>query len=51
MPGFTEVSRRRVYQFTVIRLVAARRVRLGGRAMARALTTTNYRNDELLAQR
>ncbi len=50
IPGFREVSRRRIYQFTVVRLLAARPVRLTPASVARALTTTRYRNDEFLFQ-
>jgi mannosyltransferase len=49
--GFTEVSRRRVYQFTVVRFVASRPVRVTSREVAIALTSTRPRNDELLVQR
>lgn len=51
IPGFREVWRRRVYQFTVVRLVADRPVRVTQHAVARILTTTRFRNDELLLQR
>jgi len=49
--GFSEVSRRHVSQFTVIRLVAPRAVRVTPGAVSRALTTTHLANDELLTQR
>jgi hypothetical protein len=49
--GFAPVGRRHALQFTVLRLVASRPVRLTPHAVARALHTTHYRNDELLIQR
>jgi hypothetical protein len=49
--GFHAVSRRHVLQFTVLRLVSARPVRLTPASVARALTSTSFRNDELLIQR
>ncbi|MDQ6819551.1 MAG: glycosyltransferase family 39 protein [Actinomycetota bacterium] len=50
LPGFHEVSRERVYQFTVLRLVAdhPQLVTLAG--LSRVLQTTNIRNDELLVE-
>jgi hypothetical protein len=51
IPGFHEVWRRQAYQFTVMRLVARTPVVLTAREVARALTTTNLRRDELLVQR
>jgi mannosyltransferase len=48
--GFREVSRRRIYQFTVVRLLAPHPVTLTPAIIARALTTTRYRNDEFLIQ-
>jgi uncharacterized membrane protein len=51
IPGFTVVSRRSVNQFTVLRMVAGGRVFVSARAVARALRTTRFRNDELLIQR
>ena len=48
--GFHEVSRRRIYQFTVVRLLAPRPVTLTPAIISRALTTTRYRNDEFLFQ-
>jgi 4-amino-4-deoxy-L-arabinose transferase-like glycosyltransferase len=50
--GFRPAWRRRVYQFTVLHLVAVRgRGRVSPAAISRALVTTRYRNDELLIQR
>ncbi len=49
--GFREVSRRRVLQFTVIRMVAPHPVRVTPGEVSRALTTTHLVNDELLTQR
>jgi hypothetical protein len=49
--GFRELWRRRALQFTVVRLVSSRPVSLTPHAMARALKTTRYVNDELLVQR
>jgi mannosyltransferase len=52
IPGFRLVSRRRVYQFTVLHMVAAGgRARVNAALVSRALETTRYRNDELLIQR
>jgi uncharacterized membrane protein len=52
IPGFRPVWRRRVYQFTVVHLVATRgRAHVSPATVSPALTTTNYRNDELLIQR
>jgi hypothetical protein len=49
--GFRLVSERRMLQFTVLRMVSSRRVRVTPAAVARVLTATNFRNDELLWQR
>jgi 4-amino-4-deoxy-L-arabinose transferase-like glycosyltransferase len=51
VPGFRAASERHVLQFTVLRLRAPRPVRLTPGAVAKALTTTNFQNDELLIQR
>jgi mannosyltransferase len=51
VPGFREVSRRHVLQFTVIRLAAPAPVRVTPAEVARALTATHLVNDELLVQR
>jgi 4-amino-4-deoxy-L-arabinose transferase-like glycosyltransferase len=52
IPGFRPVWRRRVYQFTVLHMVAVHgRARVTPAAVSRALVTTHYRNDELLLQR
>jgi mannosyltransferase len=52
IPGFRPVWRRRVYQFTILHLVAADgRAHLIPATVWRALTTTRPRNDELLIQR
>jgi mannosyltransferase len=51
LPRFHEVSRERVYQFTVLRLVADRPQLVTLRELGRALETTSIRNDELLVQR
>ena len=51
IPGFRAVSRRQVEQFTILRLVASRPVRVTTRAVSRSLRTTRLRNDELLIQR
>jgi hypothetical protein len=50
LPGFHEISRERVYQFTVLRLVAdhPQLVTLGD--LGRVLNTTSIRNDELLLE-
>jgi mannosyltransferase len=51
IPGFHEVGRRRVLQFTIVRLESSTPVRVTPSAVARALTTTSLRSDELLIQR
>jgi hypothetical protein len=51
IPGFRMLLRRHVLQFTVMRLVSATPRRVSGRELRGALTTTRYRNDELLYQR
>ncbi len=52
IPGFRAVSRRRVYQFTILRMVATGGpVRVTPGELWRPLTTTRPRNDELLVQR
>jgi 4-amino-4-deoxy-L-arabinose transferase-like glycosyltransferase len=49
--GFRAVSERHVLQFTVLRLVASHPVTVTPAAVARALTATDFANDELLIQR
>ncbi len=52
VPGFRPVWRRRIYQFTVLHMVAVDgRARVTPATVSRALVTTHYRNDELLLQR
>jgi 4-amino-4-deoxy-L-arabinose transferase-like glycosyltransferase len=51
IPGFRELWRRRIYQFTVMRLVSPTAVVVTPRLVSRALTTTTLRRDELLTQR
>jgi len=51
IPGFREVSRHHVLQFTVIRMVAPHPVVVTSGEVSRALTTTHLGNDELLRQR
>jgi mannosyltransferase len=51
IPGFREVSRRRVLQWTILRLVSDRPVRLTPALVSRSLHTTTLRRDELLVQR
>jgi hypothetical protein len=51
IPGFHEVWRRRALQFTILRLEPATPTRVTPAAVARALSTTKFRNDELLVQR
>jgi hypothetical protein len=51
VPGFVEVSRRQAYQFTVIRMVAARPVTLTRAVVAQALTATRLSHDGLIFQR
>jgi hypothetical protein len=49
--GFRRVSERHALQFTILRLKAAKPVRLTPPDVSRVLTATNLRNDELLLQR
>ncbi len=49
--GFHAVWRRHALQFTILRLVASRPVRLTPGEVSRALTATRLVNDELLIQR
>ena len=49
--GFQAASRRRIHQFTVLRLVAPSGMALSTDMVASALRTTSFRNDELLVQR
>jgi mannosyltransferase len=49
--GFRAVGRVRVNQFTVLRMISSRPMRVTPHAVARALTATKYANDELLVQR
>ncbi len=51
VPGFHELWRRRIDQFTILRLVADRPVRVSRTRVSRALTATTLRNDDLLIQR
>lgn len=51
IPGFHEVWRRHVLQWTIVRLVADRPVALTPAMVSRALRTTTLRHDELLLQR
>jgi mannosyltransferase len=51
LAGFRAVSERRVRQFTVLRMVSSRPVRLTPADVSKVLTATNFRNDELLWQR
>ena len=52
IPGFSVVSRSRVEQFTVLRMTTGGRpVFVSAGAVARALRTTRFQNDELLLQR
>ena len=51
IPGFHEVWRRHVLQWTIVRLVADRPTRLTPAIVSRALHTTSLRRDELLIQR
>jgi len=51
LPGFRELWVRHIYQFTVMRLVAARPVTLTQPEISGMLTTTTLRHDELLLQR
>jgi len=50
VPGFRMVAVRRVLQFSVMRLVADKPVRLTPKLVAPALTATRMRADELLVQ-
>jgi hypothetical protein len=49
--GFRIRSRTRANQFTILRLVSSHPVRLTPHAVARALRTTRFADDELLVQR
>jgi hypothetical protein len=49
--GFRVVSERRALQFTILRMASPSPVRLTPSAVARVLSETSYRNDELLWQR
>jgi mannosyltransferase len=49
--GFHAVSRVHVLQFTVLRMLSSRPIRLTPHAVARALRVTAYPTDELLVQR
>ena len=49
--GFRQVSRRNALQFTILRLRSTTPAPLTPAAVARALKTTDFRNDELLIQR
>jgi hypothetical protein len=51
LAGFHAVWRRRLRRFTVLRLAASRPTRVTPGEVARALTTTTLRRDELLVQR
>ncbi len=51
IPGFHEAWRRHVLQWTILRLVAGRPVRLTPAMVSAALHTTSLRRDELLIQR
>ncbi len=51
IPGFHVLSRRRVLQFTVLRMVSDRPRRITRRALAPVLTATSLPNDKLLYQR
>ncbi|HWF53700.1 MAG TPA: glycosyltransferase family 39 protein, partial [Solirubrobacteraceae bacterium] len=51
IPGFRVVSRTRVRQFTVVRMVARRPVHVTASLVAPALTATRLHEDDLLLQR
>jgi 4-amino-4-deoxy-L-arabinose transferase-like glycosyltransferase len=52
IPGFRPVWRRRVYQFTILHMVATRgRATITSASVSPALRATRLRNDELLIQR
>ncbi len=51
IPGFRELWRRRIYQFTVTRYVASRPVLIDRAVIEPLLTTSTYRHDELILQR
>ena len=51
IPGFRIVSRRHVLQFTILRMVARRPVRLTRAEVASSLHTTSLRRDMLIYQR
>jgi 4-amino-4-deoxy-L-arabinose transferase-like glycosyltransferase len=49
--GFHVVRRRQALQFTILRMVSDRPTLVTRREVSRVLTTTRFRNDELLLQR
>jgi hypothetical protein len=51
IPGFHVSWVRHIYQFTIMRMVAARPVRLTPQVVSRALTNTRLKYDDLLLQR
>ena len=51
IPGLRIVSERHIFQFTVLRLVAAKPVHLTRQMVSRALTDTDLRHDGLILQR
>ena len=50
IPGFHVSWIRHIYQFTIMRLVAPRPVKITPQAVSRALTNTNLKYDDLLLQ-
>jgi mannosyltransferase len=53
VPGFRELWRRKIYQFTVVRMVpdSGKPTAVSGTLVSPVLTTTHLRDDELLFQR
>jgi hypothetical protein len=51
LPGFHAVSRTRVNQFTILRLLAPRPEAVSARELQRALTATTLREDDVILQR
>jgi hypothetical protein len=51
IPGFRVVSETHVAQFTVLRMLARRPVRVSAASVAPALRTTTPHEDDLLLQR
>ncbi len=51
LPGFRVIWTRHIYQFTIMRMVAAHQVSVTPQMISRALTNTSLKYDDLLLQR